>query len=72
MPPKSILWKYFSKAAASPNTAMCKLCHKNFKTAGNTSNLKYHLQAKHKDVYNSIFKSNNSRDTDTEPESGES
>lgn len=49
MPPKSIIWKYFSKV--SEKLARCNLCLKTLKTSGNTTNLTGHLRAKHKDEF---------------------
>lgn len=45
MPPKSQYWKYFEKI--NDTSAKCRSCGKNLKTAGNTTNLKCHLDKKH-------------------------
>ena len=42
---RSLVWKYFEKK--TPTTAMCLLCKKEYKNAGNTSNLHEHLKRKH-------------------------
>ena len=42
---RSLVWKYFEKK--TPTTAMCFLCKKEYKNAGNTSNLYEHLKRKH-------------------------
>lgn len=49
MPPKSNFWQYFEKRSGS-QFATCRLCQKIIKTSGNTSNLKCHIQAKHKEI----------------------
>lgn len=55
---KSIVWRYYEKN--DDKTARCKLCQKNVKTAGNTSNAMAHIKNIHKAVYLEVFKSNNS------------
>ncbi|XP_076670787.1 LOW QUALITY PROTEIN: E3 SUMO-protein ligase ZBED1 [Andrena cerasifolii] len=42
---RSLVWKYFEKK--DTNTAMCLLCKREYKNAGNTSNLHEHLKRKH-------------------------
>lgn len=43
MPPiKSNLWKFFEKR--NSNFALCKVCLKEIKTSGNTSNMAKHLK----------------------------
>lgn len=39
---KSIVWKY--DETNDEKTARCKLCRKNFKIAGNTSNAMAHIE----------------------------
>ncbi|XP_050305899.1 zinc finger BED domain-containing protein 4-like [Anthonomus grandis grandis] len=41
-PPKSILWKYFEKKSSTH--VVCKICMKEVKTSGNTSNMAKHLK----------------------------
>lgn len=48
MPPKSQYWKYFEKI--SDSSAKCRTCGKILKTAGNTTNLKCHLDKKHPNI----------------------
>lgn len=55
MPPKSAIWKYFSKT--SDKLANCNICLKFLKTSGNTTNLTGHLKAKHGDIYSEYFES---------------
>lgn len=48
MPPnklKSKIWNYFNKIGEKE--AVCKICNKNLKTSGNTSNLRGHLEKVH-------------------------
>ncbi|XP_039310270.1 uncharacterized protein LOC105193876 isoform X2 [Solenopsis invicta] len=52
MPPKSILWKHFIKTT---DGAKCNVCQQFIKTCGNTTNLRYHLQRKHPDLYIKII-----------------
>lgn len=40
------VWKHFTKI--NEKDAQCKICKKNVKSSGNTTNLKLHLQRKHK------------------------
>lgn len=49
MAPKSIFWKFFRKT--DKKRAKCKLCSKDIKTSGNTSNLKCHIQSIHSKIY---------------------
>lgn len=44
---KSFVWKYFMKQGEK---VACRLCLTEVKTSGNTTNLKNHLQRKHKKV----------------------
>lgn len=53
MPPKSDVWKHFSKTAH--NSASCNVCKKNIKSSGNTTNLIGHIKAKHKAIYSKHF-----------------
>jgi hypothetical protein len=46
MTQKSLVWLFFDKTH-KPNTANCKLCKKEYKTAGNTTNLTNHLKRIH-------------------------
>lgn len=59
MPPtkKSIVWQYYEKN--DEKTARCKLCQKNVKTAGNTSNAITHIKDIHKAVYLEVFQNKN-------------
>lgn len=47
-PPKSKLWKHFQKKDSK--TATCKICLREVKFSGNTSNLLKHLKSNHKSV----------------------
>lgn len=49
MPPKSNLWQYFTRCQ-DKKFAICRLCSKQIKTSGNTTNLKCHLQVMHKHI----------------------
>lgn len=53
MAPRSTIWKYFTRL--SKETSQCKMCLKNLKTSGNTTNLGNHLKQKHSDIYKSLF-----------------
>ncbi|XP_036340188.1 zinc finger BED domain-containing protein 4-like [Rhagoletis pomonella] len=66
MPPKIIVWRFFEKA--SEGNAICKLCKKILKTAGNTSNLMCHIRNVHKDTYHAITKNQNSEKKTVEKE----
>lgn len=46
---KSAIWNYF-KRCDNNKEATCKLCNKNLKTSGNTTNLRGHIEKKHSDV----------------------
>lgn len=50
---KSVVWNYYEKN--DDKTARCKLCQKNVKTAGNTSNAMAHIKNIHKAVYLEVF-----------------
>lgn len=45
MPPKSQCWRYFEEINVT--SVKCRSCGKICKTAGNTTNLKCHLDKKH-------------------------
>ena len=49
---RSGVWNYFTKISDDVNnkSANCKLCNSNVKTAGNTTNLRCHLQKHHPNV----------------------
>lgn len=47
VPPKSAIWHYFIKSGA---VAKCKICQLNVKTAGNTTNLHFHMNCSHPDI----------------------
>lgn len=47
---KSNLWKYFENKALGKDFVICRFCSKKIKTSGNTTNLKYHLNSRHKGV----------------------
>lgn len=47
VPPKSNSWRYFIKSAEG---GKCKLCQQTVKTAGNTTNLRFHLKRSHPDI----------------------
>lgn len=49
-PPKSKAWAYFSKKENS--IAQCKLCLKQVKFSGNTSNMLKHLKLHHAEQFN--------------------
>ncbi|XP_075162796.1 E3 SUMO-protein ligase ZBED1-like [Haematobia irritans] len=53
MPPKSDIWKHFTKT--NNNFALCKLCGKHLKSCGNTTNLIGHLKAKQNSIYANHF-----------------
>lgn len=61
MPPKSEIWKHFTKT--NSNCALCKLCGKNFKSCGNTTNLIGHLKAKHNSIYAKHFAATKTKTT---------
>lgn len=44
---KSEVWKHFIKDSKNPSFAKCKICQKQYKSSGNTSNLKEHLKRFH-------------------------
>jgi hypothetical protein len=46
----SVVWKYFHKSGDGSTT--CKLCGKQLKTSGNTSNLLGHITRLHKNHIN--------------------
>lgn len=47
-PSKSELWNYFQKL--TDTSAQCNLCNQIIKTSGNITNLKAHINTKHKDI----------------------
>jgi len=47
VPPKSVIWNYFIK---SDTFAKCKICQLNIKTAGNTTNLHFHINRSHPNI----------------------
>lgn len=51
---KSIVWNYFEKDVGPKKMAKCRLCSTEYRTSGNTSNLKDHLKRKHPSSYASI------------------
>lgn len=56
MPPnrkKSKIWNYF-KRCDNDKQAVCKICNKNLKTSGNTSNLRGHLDKLHPNIYQEV------------------
>lgn len=53
MPPKSAIWHYFVKSGA---VAKCKICQLDVKTAGNTTNLHFHMNRSHPDIQTSFEK----------------
>lgn len=46
--PKSKIWKFFAKDEFGRQFATCLLCKKEYRTSGNTSNLRDHLNRFHK------------------------
>lgn len=54
---KSIVWQYYEKN--DEKTARCKLCQKNVKTTGNTSNAMAHIKNIHKAIYLEVFQNKN-------------
>ncbi|XP_071580370.1 E3 SUMO-protein ligase ZBED1-like [Temnothorax nylanderi] len=59
LPPKSTLWKHFIKGSEG---AACRVCPQFIKTCGNTTNLRYHLQRKHPDIYDKMVNTSESSD----------
>lgn len=53
VPPKSAIWHYFVKSDA---VAKCKICQLDVKTAGNTTNLHFHMNRYHPDIQIDIEK----------------
>lgn len=47
VPPKSAIWNYFIRNDA---VAKCKICQLNVKTAGNTTNLYFHMNRSHPNI----------------------
>lgn len=44
---KSYVWEYFIKSTSGSSVVKCKLCSKEYKSSGNTSNLMDHLKRTH-------------------------
>ncbi|XP_039279367.1 E3 SUMO-protein ligase ZBED1-like [Nilaparvata lugens] len=57
---KSSVWRHFKRDEKNPSFATCLSCKKQYKTSGNTSNLKDHLKRFHP------FQKSNSTDEDVE------
>lgn len=64
---KSVYWRYFGFPTNEENSiitkqnVVCTLCHKVLTNHGNTTNLRAHLQYRHKDVFNQIIQENGIR-----------
>lgn len=56
MPPKSAIWNYFIKSGA---VAKCKICQLDVKTAGNTTNLHFHVNRSHPNIQTNIENNKN-------------
>ena len=53
----SPVWKYFEKKEVKAKTAKCKLCTKDIAADyGNTSNLRRHIENKHKSEFEGLKK----------------
>lgn len=53
VPPKSKIWKYFTKQ--NKTNVQCNTCLKILKSSGNTSNLVAHLRQKHLKLFKAAF-----------------
>lgn len=64
---KSVYWRHFGFPANEDNciitkqNVVCILCHKVLTNHGNTTNLRAHLQYRHKDIFNQIIQANGIR-----------
>lgn len=64
---KSVYWRYFGfptneeDCIITKQNVVCTLCHKVLTNHGNTTNLRAHLQYRHKDIFNQVVVENNIR-----------
>ncbi|KAH9634429.1 hypothetical protein HF086_008263 [Spodoptera exigua] len=57
-PKKSHVWKFFTKIEGNENLVKCKICQKQIKSCGNTSNLFSHVKNIHKAAFLDMNKEN--------------
>jgi len=59
---KSIVWQHFGFRDSNKDNCICIHCNTSLKNNGNTTNLRNHLSAKHRQVYNDMAQTERDRD----------